>query len=185
MGLITIIIILDSPGSAIFKQRRVGKHKKTFTMYKFRTMRLGSEKLQNKYKDLNEADLPVFKIKNDPRFTKFGKILSKSGFDELPQLVNIIKGDMAFVGPRPFPKSESDRIPKKYNLRFSVQPGIMSSWIINGAHDLTFKRWMELDLRDVKYKGIIYDLGIIFLSTITVVKIIFSTFKSLFSDAPQ
>src|SRR3972149_12242560 len=98
---VSIFIVLESGMPILFEQRRVGMLGKTFTLYKFRTMRVGAVGNQQKYRGLNEADGPVFKIRNDPRYTRVGKFLSHCALDELPQLINIIKGEMAFVGPRP------------------------------------------------------------------------------------
>lgn len=144
----------------LFKQKRLRKDKKVFEMYKFRTMVEGAEKLKKKYAHLNEVNGPVFKIRNDPRYTKIGKFLSHTGLDELPQLINVFKGEMALVGPRPLPVDEAKRVPKKYERRFSVLPGMTSSWIIKGAHKLTFKEWMDLDLEYVKNKSFFYDLSL-------------------------
>jgi len=124
-------------------------------------MAQGAEKIQSKYLHLNEASGPVFKIRNDPRYTKIGKRLSRYGLDELPQLINIIKGDMSFVGPRPFPVEEANKIPKKYDKRFSVLPGITSSWVVSGGHKMTFDKWMELDLYDISHKSYVYNFTII------------------------
>ncbi len=161
--LVTLLIKIDSPGPIIFKQKRTGKNEKVFIFYKFRTMVQNAEKLKAKYRRLNETDGPVFKIDNDPRFTKIGKVLSHTGFDEFPQFLNVLKGEMSLVGPRPLPVSEEDKIEPKYQkVRRSVKPGIISSWLIKGAHRLTFKQWMKLDLEDIKKVSFIYDLKIFF-----------------------
>ncbi len=110
-----LCIKFTSPGPFVFRQKRIGKDKKSFTIYKFRTMVAEAETLKARYLKLNEADGPVFKIRSDPRYTSFGKILAHSGLDELPQLINIAKGEMAFVGPRPLPTYEAKKIPSKYN----------------------------------------------------------------------
>jgi len=136
--LLFIVVKIDSKGPFIFKQKRAGLKEKPFNMYKIRTMIKGAEKLQRKYAGLNEADGPVFKIRNDPRFTRVGKILARTALDELPQLWNVIRGEMAFVGPRPLPIAEASKIPNKYNPRFSVQPGMTSPWVIKGNHKLKF-----------------------------------------------
>lgn len=149
-----IAVKMTSKGPFIFKQKRAGKNKKPFYIYKIRTMMENAEKLKSKYNHLNQADGPVFKIHDDPRFTKIGKIIAKIGFDELPQLINILKGEMSFVGPRPFPIEEAKRIPKIYQKRFDVKPGILSSWVAEGAFHNNFKKWMKLDLEDVKNKNL-------------------------------
>jgi len=119
-----------------------------------------AEDLKSKIYHLNEADGPVFKIHNDPRYTKFGRFLAHSGLDELPQLGNIIKGEMNFVGPRPLPVEEANKVPKIYEGRFSVLPGLSSLWVIKGTDHSSFKKWMELDLEYVKNKNFWYDLKI-------------------------
>lgn len=120
-------------------------------------MRENSDKVKKNLMKLNESDGPVFKIYNDPRYTKVGRFLAHSGFDELPQLINVVKGDMTFVGPRPLPPEEATAIPKRYRQRFSVLPGITSSWIIKGAHNLKFVEWMKLDIYDVKQSSLKHD----------------------------
>lgn len=125
-------------------------------------MIINAENLKHKITNLNEADGPVFKIRNDPRYTRIGKFLSHTGLDEMPQLVNIIKGEMDFVGPRPLPVKEAEKIPKKFEKRFSVLPGMTSPWIVRGAHSLTFDQWMKLDLDYVDKKIFLYDIQIFF-----------------------
>lgn len=131
-------------------------------MFKLRTMRLGADKEKDKYLNLNEADGPVFKIKDDPRFTKVGKIFAHTGIDELPQLINVLRGEMSLVGPRPLPVEEEKKIPPSWReTRRSVKPGIISSWAVGGAHRLRFNQWMELDIKDIRNKSLIYDAIII------------------------
>lgn len=173
-----ISIILTSKGSYLFKQKRLGKNKKEFLLYKFRTMIDGSENMKQNYAYLNEASGPVFKIKNDPRYTKIGKIISHLGFDELPQLINIIKGEMAFVGPRPLPVEEAKKIPEKYQKRFSVLPGITSLWVVEGGHALSFQKWMELDLYYVSHKFFWLDCKIILRTIGLFFKVALSKFYS-------
>ncbi len=168
-----LLVKLDSPGPFIFRQKRTGKNRKTFTIFKIRTMIVGAEDLQKKYKKYNEADGPVFKINNDPRFTKVGRYLSRAGLDELPQLINILKGEMSFVGPRPLPFNEAKKLFSRYGKRFTVLPGLTSSWVISGAHDLTFKKWMQLDLKDVRNHSLKDKLVIIFKTLKGVTKIVF------------
>jgi len=151
------IVRLTTKGPFIFKQKRIGRNNKPFWIYKIRTMVVDAENLKSKIQNLNEVDGPVFKIQNDPRYTKIGKFLSHTGLDELPQLINILKGEMDFVGPRPLPVSEARSIPKKYQRRDEVLPGITSPWILQGAHKLSFKEWMESDLVYIKNKSLWYD----------------------------
>lgn len=155
-----LLVRLTSQGPFIFKQKRAGKNKKPFTLYKIRTMVENADNLKSDIYHLNEAEEPVFKIRNDPRYTKIGRFLSHTGLDEAPQLVNIIKGEMDFVGPRPLPVEEAKKIPKKFEKRFSVLPGMTSSWIVRGAHNLTFAQWMQFDLEYTDKKSFIYDAKI-------------------------
>jgi len=173
-----ILIKLTSRGPFLFKQLRAGKNKKPFWIYKIRTMVENAEDLKEKIKNLNQADGPVFKVYDDPRFTKIGRFLAKIGIDELLQLINIVKGQMSFVGPRPLPLDEAKKITKKYEKRFSVLPGIFSSWVAYGAFHNNFKKWMELDLKDVENKSFWYDLKIVIRSLGFVLKLIIRSVKS-------
>lgn len=165
---ISIFIKFENGGSILFIQNRTGKNGKTFNIYKFRTMKSGSEELRKKYMIKNEADGPVFKIENDPRFTKFGKILSKTGLDELPQLINVLKGEMSIVGPRPFPVYEAKKIPSNYRVRELVKPGITSEWVFSGAKHEDFNKWMELDKKYIKTANLTKDIQVI-LETVQVI----------------
>lgn len=110
----------------------------------------GAEHDQFKFKSLNQANGPVFKIYNDPRFTRIGRWLANTGLDELPQIINVVRGEMALTGPRPLPPNEESKIPPNWRTkRQSVKPGITSSWVVNGNHNMTFKEWMELDMLDI------------------------------------
>lgn len=157
--------------SLLFSQTRIGKNGIRFKIYKFRTMYPGAQKDQDKYRHLNEADGPVFKIRDDPRYTKIGRWLAKTGLDELPQIINVLKGEMALVGPRPLPPDEEKQIPAKWRLkRRSVKPGLTSSWVIGGSHWLTFGQWMELDIQDIARKNLWYDAVIIAKTGLLVIK---------------
>jgi len=142
----------------IFLQKRIGKNSKPFTMYKFRTMRIGAENEQEKLRSLNEANGPVFKIRNDPRFTRVGKFLAHTGLDELPQLFNVARGDMALVGPRPLPVAEARKLTVAQQRRHDIKPGIISPWILDGYHKQTFDAWMRSDIEYTKKKSFFYDL---------------------------
>jgi len=159
--LVALLIFLSSGLPVLYVQERVGLGERKFKMFKFRTMVKNADKLQSTYEDRNEVDGPVFKIRNDPRFTKIGIFLSHTGLDEIPQLVNILKGEMEFVGPRPLPTYEYYQIDLKYRKRSLVKPGILSPWVINGYHKNTFSDWMESDLKYVKEKSWNYDLQIL------------------------
>lgn len=175
-----LLVKLTSKGPFFFKQKRLGKDKKIFTLYKIRTMVDDAEELRGKYRHLNEADGPVFKIRHDPRYTKIGRFLAHTALDELPQLINVIKGEMSYVGPRPLPVEEGLKIPNKYEKRFSVLPGITSSWIVKGAHKLTFDQWMRLDLDYVEKKSFWYDIKILTSTVFLILKLII--FKLLRKD---
>lgn len=137
----------------IFKQKRTGKNGKEFTIYKFRTMVKNAEALrlkkQKQFAKLNYAPKPMFKIEDDPRFTKFGKVLSKTGLDELPQIFNVIKGDMALVGPRPLPVDEAKGLskidPDWYQWRHQVKPGLFSLWVLDDKRHQSLKIWKQLE----------------------------------------
>jgi len=159
--IIGILIKIDSPGPIIFKQKRLGKNQKPFTIYKFRTMIKNAELMQSKYQHLNQSDGPLFKIPHDPRTTKIGFFLRKYNIDELPQFFNVLKGEMDLVGPRPFPVQEAKKIPKKYQQRFSINPGLTSPWAIKGMRHNNFNSWMKSDLNYIKNKSIWKDIKII------------------------
>ncbi len=145
--LIAILIKLDSPGAIIFRQKRVGQGGKLFTIYKFRVMQKNAARWQAKYASLNEADGPVFKIRNDPRLTKLGRWLRHYGLDELPQLFNVLLGTMSLVGPRPLPPAEEAQIPSPWRRRRKqLKPGIFSFWTAQGAKHNNFRHWMKSDL---------------------------------------
>ncbi len=154
-----LVLLVVSGRPVLFKQKRVGKRGKVFWMYKFRTMYVGAEEDRKKYIKKNEADGPVFKIKDDPRFTKIGKFLSHSGLDELPQLINVVKGEMTIIGPRPLPVYEEAKIDEKYkNKRRSILPGIISVWVLKGSHKhVDFEGWMKMDMDYIDRKSCFYD----------------------------
>ena len=153
--LLYVLLKLDSPGQFIFKQRRLGKNKKPFTIFKIRTMVVEAEKQQKQLLAYNEADGPVFKIRNDPRYTRFGQFISYTGLDEVLQLINVIKGEMNLVGPRPLPVQEAVKIPVRYKARFAINPGMTSLWVVRGTHQLSFKQWMEFDLEYLDRKSVV------------------------------
>ena len=163
------MLFLDS-GPVIFRQKRVGKGGKVFTVYKFRTMRKGAERQRDRLLKLNEVDGPVFKIYNDPRYTKIGKILAHTGLDELPQLLNVLKGEMSLVGPRPFPIYEAELLSMREKVRQLVKPGITSSWIISGSHQLKFNEWMQLDKEYVLKATLGQDISILLKTGLIILK---------------
>lgn len=154
---ISTSIIITSGFPFIYSQKRAGKDGKIFVLYKFRTMRKNAESDKNNLLKFNEADGPVFKIHNDPRFTKIGKLLSHTGLDELPQLFNVLKGDMALLGPRPLPVLEAKKLKSWQKKRHSIKPGVVSPWIVNGYHQQSFNTWMKSDIAYIEKKNLIYD----------------------------
>ena len=169
---LSLLIVVIDGWPFWFCQKRVGKNGKIFWIYKFRTMVFDAEKQKSKLTNLNEADGPVFKIYNDPRLTKIGKYLFHSGLDELLQLFNIIRGEMSFVGPRPLPIDERNKISKKYLKREQILPGIISPWIFKGYHKLSFEQWMESDLKYLEQKNIFYDFLFFIRSGVLIVKLV-------------
>ena len=157
-------IIIDSPGaSPIFHQDRVGRDGKVFRFYKFRSMVPNAEKQLDKLLKYNEMSGPAFKMKDDPRITRVGKFIRKTSIDELPQLWNILKGDMSIVGPRPSLPREAAQYDEYQKQRLLVTPGLTCYWQIQPhRNSLTFDEWLELDLRYIKERSIITDWIIIF-----------------------
>lgn len=143
--LVALIIKFTSPGPVLFAQQRVGMNKRLFKLYKFRSMYVDAEARKRELEHLNEMDGPVFKIKNDPRVTPVGRFIRKTSIDELPQLLNVLFGQMSLVGPRPPLLSEVDRYEWLYRRRLSIKPGITCLWQISGRNNITFKQWMEMD----------------------------------------
>jgi exopolysaccharide biosynthesis polyprenyl glycosylphosphotransferase len=145
---IGIAIKLTSKGPIVFKQKRVGLHGREFNIYKFRTMMVDAEKMQAAIMHQNEANGPVFKIKNDPRITRIGKFLRKTSLDELPQFFNVLKGDMSLVGPRPPIQNEVNQYKAWQLRRLSMRPGITCTWqIMPHRNNISFEEWMKLDLQ--------------------------------------
>jgi len=161
--MIALIIKLTSKGPVIFKQERVGLRGRKFYIYKFRTMVYNAEILKNTLIKQNETDGPAFKIKNDPRITRVGKILRKTGLDELPQLFNVLKGEMSLIGPRPPLPEEVEKYERWQLKRLSVKPGITCTWqVIPNRHDILFEKWMKLDIQYIENWSIKKDFLLIF-----------------------
>ena len=161
--LIAVIIkIEDCKGPIIFKQIRVGRNGENFYIYKFRSMVCNAEDLKVLLFDQNEVTGPVFKIKHDPRVTKVGRFIRKTSLDELPQLFNVLKGDMSLVGPRP-PLPEEVLQYTSYEIqRLSVTPGLTCYWQVSGRSNTSFDRWVELDLKYIKERNFFIDIKLIF-----------------------
>ena len=162
--LIAVIIVIESPGeSPIFIQNRVGMNGKEFKFFKFRTMYPDAETHLQELLDRNEMNGPVFKIKDDPRITKVGRILRKTSVDELPQLWNVLKGDMTFVGPRPARPREVAQYDDFARQRLAVTPGLTCYWQIQPKRNsLSFEQWLELDLKYIEERSLLVDWKIMF-----------------------
>jgi lipopolysaccharide/colanic/teichoic acid biosynthesis glycosyltransferase len=152
---------ITSRGPVIFRQKRAGLGGREFVMFKFRTMVADAESRRDALLHRNEQDGPAFKIKNDPRITKVGRFLRKTSLDELPQLFNVLRGDMTLVGPRPLPVKEQDQCDRWHRRRLSVTPGLTCIWQVEGRNEVYFDQWMRMDLSYVRRRGFWYDLGII------------------------
>lgn len=159
--LVTAAAVKSDGGNVIYKQKRVGKNNKLFDMYKFRSMCIGAENMRAELMKYNEMDGPVFKIKNDPRITKVGKFIRKYSIDELPQLVNILKGDMSIVGPRPPLLDEVAQYTDYHRQRLMVTPGLTCFWQAYGRSDLSFEDWVDMDMKYIKRRSISLDISLI------------------------
>ena len=155
------IKIEDSKGSVLFSQKRVGQYGKEFNMYKFRSMVEDAEELKSKLIDKNEMDGPMFKMENDPRITKVGSVIRKMSIDELPQLINVIKGDMSLVGPRPSLPSEVLQFDEWMKKRLSVKPGLTCYWQVSGRNNIDFINWMKMDVKYVEESNLLIDIKLI------------------------
>jgi lipopolysaccharide/colanic/teichoic acid biosynthesis glycosyltransferase len=157
-----IAVKLTSPGPIIFRQQRFGFNKRTFPMFKFRSMVIDAEARQARLEHLNETSGPAFKIANDPRITPIGKFIRKMSIDELPQLVNVLLGDMSLVGPRPLPTRDVSRFSEAWLMRrFSVKPGLTCLWQVTGRSNTDFDRWVELDLKYIDNWSLTLDFEIL------------------------
>ena len=168
--IIYLIIYLDDPhGNPIFSQIRIGKNGKAFRFYKFRSMVVNAEDLLAGLQNQNEMSGPAFKMKNDPRVTKVGRFIRKTSLDELPQLWNVLKGDMSLVGPRPPLPNEVEQYTEEQKKRLSVTPGLTCYWQVQPSrNDLDFDEWFELDMKYLRERSKKTDIKIIF-QTILVV----------------
>jgi exopolysaccharide biosynthesis polyprenyl glycosylphosphotransferase len=169
MLVIAFLIKATSRGPVIFKQERVGLRGRKFYIYKFRTMVSNAEELKSQLEAYNESDGPTFKIKKDPRITAVGRFLRKTGLDELPQLFNVLKGEMSLIGPRPPLASEVEKYERWHLRRLSVKPGITCTWqIIPNRNEVVFDKWMKLDIQYIDSWSIKRDLEL-FIRTIKTV----------------
>lgn len=156
---IAFLILLTAGWPILFLQKRCGLHKKDFKIYKFRTMYVGAQKNQWRYQKNSSAPAPMYKNWADPRFVGIGKWLSKTGLDELPQLFNIIKGEMSLVGPRPLPVSEAEKLNREWDFRYQVKPGVFSEWSCR-IGKITLEQWRKLDQKMLKNGGLKYEVEI-------------------------
>lgn len=170
--IVAILIKLEDPkGSVFFGQERCGQFTKPFKMLKFRSMVYNAEDMLEELQHLNEQTGPVFKIKEDPRITKVGKFIRKTSIDELPQLFNILKGDMSLVGPRPPIPREVEQYDEYQLQRLAVKPGLTCYWQVGGRNSIDFDGWVALDVKYIKERSTLVDI-----------KLIFKTFFVLFGD---
>jgi lipopolysaccharide/colanic/teichoic acid biosynthesis glycosyltransferase len=163
-----IVIKLTSRGPVLFKQLRCGLNGRQFVMYKFRSMINNAEQLRFELAALNEMDGPVFKSSRDPRVTPFGRIIRRFSIDELPQIFNVLRGDMSLVGPRPPLPEEVARYERWQRRRLSMKPGMTCLWQISGRNEVSFEDWMKLDLSYIDNWSLLLDLKIL-LKTVPVV----------------
>ena len=160
--IVAIAIKLDSKGPIFFKQDRVGKDEELFSMYKFRSMVVNAEELKKALENQNEMSGPMFKMKKDPRITRVGRFIRKTSIDELPQLINVLKGNMSLVGPRPSLPKEVEAFEPWMKERLTVLPGLTCIWQVSGRNNIPFKEWMELDIKYVRERSYFLDLKLIF-----------------------
>jgi len=158
---VAVAIKITSPGPILFRQQREGRGGKCFTMYKFRSMVVDAEARKRELLVLNEQDGPAFKIGNDPRVTALGRFLRSTSIDELPQLWNVLKGEMSLVGPRPLPCEESEACMGWYRRRLEVTPGLTCIWQVKGRSRVSFADWVRMDVRYIHSRSLMYDLKLL------------------------
>ena len=162
IAVVACAVKFTSKGPVFFSQKRVGKNGELFEMYKFRSMVVNAEELKENLEEQNEMSGPMFKIKDDPRITKVGKFIRKTSIDELPQLWNILKGDMSLVGPRPSLPKEVEQFDNWMFKRLSVRPGLTCYWQVSGRNNIDFEDWMKLDISYVEDRNLWIDIKLIF-----------------------
>jgi len=158
---IAVAVKLDSPGPALIGQRRVGRGGRTFDMYKFRSMRCVDEQIPEYLHALNEATGPMFKMRRDPRITRVGRVIRRVSFDELPQILNVLRGDMTLVGPRPPLPREIPGYDEMQRRRLMVKPGITGLWQVSGRSNLTFEEMLKLDVSYIQKRSLLLDMIIL------------------------
>lgn len=162
IAIVSCAVKFTSKGPIFFSQKRVGKNGQLFDMYKFRSMVVNAEELKEKLANQNEMSGPMFKMKDDPRVTKVGKFIRKTSLDELPQLWNVLKGDMSLVGPRPSLPKEVKQFEKWMYKRLTVKPGLTCYWQVSGRNNIDFQDWMKLDISYVEDRNLWIDIKLIF-----------------------
>lgn len=168
--IIAIIIKITSKGSVLFSQKRVGKYGVEFDMYKFRSMVVNAEELKQDLVSKNEMSEPMFKMKCDPRVTRIGKFIRKTSIDELPQLWNVLKGEMSLVGPRPSLPQEVMHFQNWMYKRLSVKPGLTCYWQVSGRNNIDYEDWMKLDVKYIEERNTFIDIKLIFKTIIVLFK---------------
>jgi lipopolysaccharide/colanic/teichoic acid biosynthesis glycosyltransferase len=163
-GVIAVAIKLTSPGPVLFRQWRSGRGGKPFWFYKFRTMVPDAERQKPGLRALNEQEGPVFKIKNDPRITRLGRFLRRTSLDELPQLWNVLRGDMSLVGPRPLPCDETAACKDWQRQRLDVTPGLTCIWQVSGRSNVSFESWVRMDMQYLRKQTAVQDLKLLLLT---------------------
>lgn len=156
-----LLVGLTSPGPVLFRQTRLGLAGKPFTCFKFRSMTITAEQERERLLHLNETTGPVFKVRNDPRVTPVGKWLRRFSIDELPQLLNVLRGEMSLVGPRPPLPAEVDKYQPRQRARLAVKPGLTCIWQVAGRSAIGFEQWVELDLEYIRRRSFWFDLALI------------------------
>ena len=169
--IVAIAIKIESKGPVIFSQERIGLKGEKFKMYKLRSMVENAEELKKDLMKDNEMSGPMFKMKDDPRVTRVGRFIRKTSIDELPQLINVLKGDMSLVGPRPSLPKEVKKFKPWMKKRLDVKPGLTCFWQVSGRNSIDFEDWMKLDIKYVEERSFLVDI-----------KLIFKTFFVLFGD---
>lgn len=169
--IVAILIKRDSDGEVVFSQKRVGKNGKNFNMYKFRSMIINAEELRDKLQHDNEMSGPMFKMREDPRITRIGRFIRNTSIDELPQLINVLKGEMSLVGPRPNLPAEVAEFDQVHKIKLLAKPGLTCYWQVMGRNKIGFEEWMKLDVKYIEERTIFIDI-----------KLIWKTFFVLFGD---
>ncbi|MEG1255948.1 sugar transferase [Clostridium sp.] len=168
---VAILIKIESHGPIIFKQERVGLRGIHFNIYKFRSMVINAEELKKKLESQNEMSGPMFKMKNDPRVTRVGRFIRKTSIDEFPQFLNVLKGEMSLVGPRPSLPNEVEKFEPWMLKRLTIKPGLTCYWQVSGRNNIGFQEWMKMDIDYVNKRNLWIDI-----------KLIFKTLRVLFGD---